>query len=82
MKEYWGVDVRLHAFMTSALGGGTWSASSPGRFTPSERVPDTHWIGGWVGSKANLDAVVKRKICKPLQGLEPPIIQPVVVLLK
>jgi len=30
------------------LDGGEWSASRPGRFTPKERTPGTHWIGGWV----------------------------------
>jgi len=24
------------------------------------RIPDTHWIGGWVGSRAGLDAVVRK----------------------
>jgi len=35
--------------LTSALEGGEWSASSPGRFTPGERAAGTHWIGSWVG---------------------------------
>jgi hypothetical protein len=35
-------------FLTSELAGGEWSASRPGRFTPEERAPGTHWIGGWV----------------------------------
>jgi hypothetical protein len=35
--------------LTSALDGGEWLASSPGRFTLRERAPGTHWIGGWVG---------------------------------
>jgi hypothetical protein len=36
----------------------------------------THWLGGWVGPRAGLDAVVKRKIPSlPLPRLEPPIIQ-------
>jgi hypothetical protein len=48
--------------LTSALDGGEWSASRPGRFTPRERVPGTHWLGGWVGPRAVLDAVLKRKI--------------------
>jgi hypothetical protein len=38
---------------------------APAAFTPRERAPDTHWIGGWVGSRAVLDAVVKRKISIP-----------------
>jgi hypothetical protein len=57
MKVYWGVKVQLHAFLTSALDGGEWSASHHGRFTPRERAPGTHWIGGWVGPRAGLDAV-------------------------
>jgi hypothetical protein len=48
--------------LTSALAGGEWSASRPGRLPPRERAPGTHWTGGWVGPKAVLDAVVKRKI--------------------
>jgi hypothetical protein len=43
-----GVDV----FLTSALVGGEWSTSRPGRFTPGERAPGTHWIGGWVDLRA------------------------------
>jgi hypothetical protein len=60
----------LYHSLTSALDGGEWSASRPDRFTPSERSPGTHWIGGWVGSRAVLDAVVKRKIPSP-PGIEP-----------
>jgi len=47
------------------LGGGEWSASSPGCFTPRERAHGTHWIGGWMGSRTSLDVVVKRKIPSP-----------------
>jgi hypothetical protein len=39
MKAYGRVDVEIHIFLTSALAGGEWSASRPGRFTPGERVP-------------------------------------------
>jgi hypothetical protein len=51
----------------------------PGCFTPSERVPGTHWIGGWVGSRAVLGMVVKRKIPSPRQESNPRtlIVQPV-----
>jgi hypothetical protein len=42
-----------------------WSASLPARFTPRERTLDTHWIEGWVGPKAGMDAVVKRKFPAP-----------------
>jgi hypothetical protein len=50
--------------LTSALDGGEWSA-------PRERAPDTHWIGGWVGPRADLDAVVKRKIPIPHRESNP-----------
>jgi hypothetical protein len=60
MKAYGGVDVYIHVFLTSALAGGEWSASRPGRFTPEERAPGTHWIGGWAYPRAGLDDVKKR----------------------
>jgi hypothetical protein len=69
MKVYGGVDVYIHIFFTSALDGGEWSASRPGRFTPGERTPGTHWIGGWVDPRAGLDDMEKRKFLT-LPGLE------------
>jgi hypothetical protein len=30
---------------------------TPLEFIPMERAPGTHWIGGWMGLKAGLDAV-------------------------
>jgi hypothetical protein len=48
--------------LTSALDGGEWSASCPGRFTPKERAPGTHWIGGWVGPRAVLDVVLHFRV--------------------
>jgi hypothetical protein len=65
--------------LTSALGGGEWSASRPGRFTPRERDPCNHWLGGWMGPRAILDAVVKRKIPSPPPESNPrtPIVQPI-----
>jgi hypothetical protein len=61
MKTYGGVDVQIHVFLTLALVGGEWSASRPGRFTPEERVSGTHWIRGWVGPRAGLGNMEKRK---------------------
>jgi hypothetical protein len=70
MKAYEGVDVYIHIFFTSALVGGEWSASSPCRFTSGKMTPTrTHWIGGWVGPRAGLDDLEKRKFLT-LQGLE------------
>jgi hypothetical protein len=66
-----GVGVQLHAFLTSAL--------DKHEITPKERAPGTHWTGEWVGPRAVLDAVVKRKIPSPRRKSNPrtPIVQPV-----
>jgi hypothetical protein len=52
---------------------------TPRPLYPSERAPGTHWIGGWVGPRAVLDAVVKRKIPRSRRESNPrtPIVQPV-----
>jgi hypothetical protein len=65
--------------LTSALDGGEWLASRPGRFTPRERAPSTYWIGDWVGPIVVLDAVVNRKIPNPRRESNPttPNVQPV-----
>jgi len=47
------------------------SGSRPVSFTPRERAPGTHWIGGWMGPRAVLDAVVKRKIPSPRRESNP-----------
>jgi hypothetical protein len=66
-------------YLTSALDGGEWSASRPGRFTPKERATGMHLMGGWVVPKAGLDAVEKRKIPSLLRYSKPrtPIVQSV-----
>jgi hypothetical protein len=33
-----------------------------GFYTPGERAPGMHWIGGWVDPRAGLDDMEKRKI--------------------
>jgi hypothetical protein len=66
MKTYWVVEVERHAFLTSALEVGEWSASRSGRLTPEEIAPPpgTHGVGAWVDSRPGLGAV-KRKIPSP-----------------
>jgi hypothetical protein len=44
-------------YSSKILEGGEWSTSRPDRFTPEETAPGIHWIGGWVGHSASLDAV-------------------------
>jgi hypothetical protein len=60
-KTYGREKVQLYAFLTSAQDGGDWPDSRPGRFSPGERSRLTHCIGGYVGPRASLDAVAKRK---------------------
>jgi hypothetical protein len=62
MKTYGGADVQIHVFLTSVLVGGEWLASRPGRFNPRKEPPATHWIGGWMGNKADMDDVKKWKL--------------------
>jgi hypothetical protein len=52
---------------------------TPAALLPRERAPGTHWIGGWVGPRASLDTVVKRKIPSPCweSNSGTPIVQPV-----
>jgi hypothetical protein len=70
-----------YSFTTSALDGGEWSASRPGRaFTPGGRTPGTQCAGGWVGPRAGLDTEAIGKILCPYRGSNPdrPVVQPVV----
>jgi hypothetical protein len=73
MKVHGGVDAEIHISLTSVLVGGEWSVSRHGCFTPGERAPSTHWIGGWVGSRASLDNVESR-IFLTLLGLNPSVV--------
>jgi hypothetical protein len=59
MNAYGGVDIQTNVLLTLGLVGGEWSASCPSHFTPGERAPSTHWIGGWVGPRASLDDMEK-----------------------
>jgi len=55
MEAYRGLEVWPHTLLlTSALYGGEWSASRPGRFNPRGGAPGTHFIGGWVGPRAGV----------------------------
>jgi hypothetical protein len=42
---------------------------TPAALPPGERGPRTNWIGGWVGPRADLDAVAKRKKKSPITAL-------------
>jgi hypothetical protein len=51
----------------------------PRRIYSRESACGTHWIGGWVGTRAVLDVEVKTKIPNPRQESKPrtPIVQPI-----
>jgi hypothetical protein len=42
---------------------------APAALPPGERAPGTHWIGGWVDPRADLDDVEKKKFLA-LPGFE------------
>jgi hypothetical protein len=69
MKAHGGVNVWIQIFLTSALVGSEWLDSRHYSFTPGERAPGTHFIGGWVDTRAALDDVEERKFVT-LTGLE------------
>jgi hypothetical protein len=56
-------------FLTSELGGGELLASFSGSFPPEEDT-GTHWLECWIGPRASLDVVAKRKIL-PYQEFNP-----------
>jgi hypothetical protein len=70
MKSYGGADIYIRVSFTWAPDGGEWSGSRPGRFAPAEWANGPHWVEGWVGPKAVLDAVKKGNNL-PLSEIEP-----------
>jgi hypothetical protein len=64
----WGSGGIAPTFLTSTLDGGEWQASRPNRFIPGEIAPGTQKIGGWVGPRACLATVEKRKTCPCLNS--------------
>jgi hypothetical protein len=70
MKAYWGNAGIAPLILDLGTRWGEWSNSRAGRFTPRERAPSTHWMGG-LGPRAVLDAVVRRKIPSPSQESNP-----------
>jgi hypothetical protein len=57
VKTYEGVQVQVHAFLTSELDESQLHA--PIALPPGERARGNHWLGGWVGPRAGLYAMEK-----------------------
>jgi hypothetical protein len=49
--SHWGMEIQLHAFLTSVLDRGEWTKS-----------PDTHCIGGWVDPRIGLDSAENKSL--------------------
>jgi hypothetical protein len=64
------VEVYRHLFLTSALGGGEWSASRPGAVSPRKYplvlrppLPTGDWIVCWMGLGPSLDVSEEKCLC-------------------
>jgi hypothetical protein len=68
MKMYGKMEAWLHTFLTSVLVVGG-QLHSPVALPPDKQPPCVHWIGGWMESRAGLDAVVKTKNRTPFVQL-------------
>jgi hypothetical protein len=71
MKTYWGSEgiapLILWPRHQMDVGGQLHAPAA----LPPERAPGTHWVGGWMGSRAVLDTVVKRKISSSCRETNP-----------
>jgi hypothetical protein len=56
-----------YSFLTLAL----ISVTPRPRFTPEERIPGNHCIGGWVGLRAGLEAEARGKFLCLCRGSDP-----------
>jgi len=65
-----GIAPRIYNLDNRCIGGGEWSSSRSGHFSPGVGAPRIHQLGGWVGLRTSLDAVAKRKI-SPVSPIEP-----------
>jgi hypothetical protein len=76
MEAYWGSG-GIAPLIDLGTGWGWVVSFTPRPLYLRERAPGTHWIGGWVGPRTVLDAVVKRKIPSPRleSNFRTPIVQ-------
>jgi len=70
MKTFGGVELQLHAFLTSAL------MEASAALHPGNEPPVRLGLGDWGGSRAGMDAVAKRQKKSTSAGNRTPIVQP------
>jgi hypothetical protein len=70
-EDVWGGGGIAPPFLTLVLNEGEWSDSHSCRLTPGETTPCTNFTGGWVGPKAGLDVMEKRKLLIPIGNRTP-----------
>jgi hypothetical protein len=63
-----------YVLLISALAGGEWSDSRPGRITPGERAPGIRWTGGSVDPRTGLQYMARRTFLT-LSGPKTPPLQ-------
>jgi hypothetical protein len=68
VKTYRGVVVQPDTFLTYELDEDEWSALYTGSLSLRERIPGTHWIGGWMNLTASL-GMWQREMFLPLPGI-------------
>jgi hypothetical protein len=66
-KEYRGVEVKIHSFLTLAPNESEWSNSRSGRFNPKKTKPGTYWIGSWVSPQMHSRRFGEEKISCPYE---------------
>jgi hypothetical protein len=73
VKAYWGSGIVTPSILDLDTSW-RWVVSFTPRllYPQGKSPPGTHWIGGWVGPRAGLDAVVWRKIPSPCRDSNPP----------
>ena len=59
------MEVEFHSFVTSSPVGGEWLAVHERRLLSAEVPLGMHWVEGWVGLRADLDAVVRWRSVLP-----------------
>jgi hypothetical protein len=68
----------LYVFLISVLVGGEWTASHPCHYSPGDRDPDNHCIGGWVGPRDSLEDWRNENSLPYLDSnSDPSVVQPV-----